>query len=260
MIGTVSIGHQGQSVHSLFNTNDVEALTTETWSNLYRKAAAYNRIPYYVAAAVIVQNGANYWFNLYDGVSLHKLLKTRGLNTSDPLTRLPIEKVHYIFFKCAKYTYLDDYDRTLPLSTPNFPWKTQENSCLQSLIDDNDYSDFLFDSLNLHTAETDSQEEISGLAQTQFVIGSKLIADGEDLLGLRWIWASAHKGIPEAQKLLGIYAIEGEDKGITPDFDEGEKWLRKAAKQGDQEAASLLEQLQEASDKESADSDSENWE
>lgn len=259
MIGTVSIGHKGQSIHSLFDTNEREALATESWGELYKKAQAHH-IPYYVAAAVIVHNGTDYRCNLYDGVSLHKLLKVRDLNTPDPLTQLPIQKVHYIFFKCTKYTYLEDHVPTFPLSTPHF-LNSQEDSCLQNLIEDDKYSDFFFDSLNLHTAESGSKEEIGRLAQTQFVIGSKLIADGNHLQGLRWIWGAAHKGISAAQKLLGLYAINGEDKGIARDFDEGEKWLKKAARQGDQEAALLLNRLHEGSDQESADSDSEceNW-
>jgi TPR repeat protein len=248
MNGSVTIVYQGQSFHSSFNLADYENLTYETWNELYQKAQSHH-IPYYIMAAVIVQNSSTTHCHLYDGVTLHKALKA---NQRDPSTNLPIQKVHYLFFKCAQYMQSDSFQPTLPLLPLKSPIRLEKDDCLTNFIQHESLSDLFFDSLNLHTAEEGSNQEITRLAQTQFVIGTQLIALGESLKGLRWIWGAANKGIPAAQKLLGLHALDYVDSKISSNVEEGEKWLQLAASQGDQEAASLLE-LQQHSDEESAD-------
>lgn len=236
----VSIGYQGRSIKGTLQTEENEALTSQPWSSLYRNAQS--RVPYYVAASVIVNNGKTIISFMYDGVSLFKHLKTNNL---DPQTRLKILQVNYIFFKCHSFTRTSySNERCLPLKPANYPtWESEE--CLEGLSQNEDFRQLLFDSLNAQAVE-EGQKAIDQLASIQFAIGSKLMPTTNVHPGIRWIWCAAQNGLPLAKKLLGVYALDLD--GITqlkPNTDEAQKWLKEASNHGDAQAAILLEQLNE---------------
>lgn len=56
-----------------------------------------------------------------------------------------------------------------------------------------------------------------------------------------WLKSAAQKGLPKAQKTLGLVYLRG--LGVNKDMAEAQRWFGYAAEQGDNEAQTYLDQL-----------------
>lgn len=264
-----SSAYDNKTIQSSFSTNEVEALTCHTWNELYKDAQ--KNFPYYVAACVIVKNPAyesskglqtthilskilpftdkssqNYQSLFYDGVAFRKSLKTlnnQPLPLQDPVTRLEILKVDYLFFKCLSFTHPDESKNySLPLYPCSQPkWKNHES--LTRLANDSGLSDILFDGLNLFAIDLSKLE----IALSQLTVGLKLMQSEETIkLGFRWIWTAAKNDFFIAQRMLAIYSLRIKQKNFVKNESEIRYWLERASENNDEVSIDFLAKLNSA--------------
>src|SRR5512139_421391 len=94
---------------------------------------------------------------------------------------------------------------------------------------------------------------ISSLVSGRATAGSfedaiKEYESGEYIAAYQLIKPLAEKGNPDAQLMLGFMYDQG--RGVPQDYDEMEKWYRRAAKQGQIAAQSTLRLMEERSEME----------
>jgi hypothetical protein len=234
-----SMRYENETIKSKFDTDENEALTNQTWNDLFENAIKQN-IPYYVVGVTL---SSNKYCNFYDGVTLYKYLKTHQL---DPKTRLGILKVQYLFFKCFDFDKTPDKTKErslplLPISNPKWSYKKY----LSDMAQDTTYAELLFDSLNQEGIIENDPYLRDKLAQTQFVIGSKLMNEKHVRAGIRWIWCAAQHQLPVAEKTIGKFSVLNHYQiNLVSNLQEAEKWLELASQHGDAESKLLLDELE----------------
>ncbi|MGA8163423.1 MAG: hypothetical protein WB791_00165 [Waddliaceae bacterium] len=83
--------------------NEKDSLCLETFKSSIEKAQKL-RIPFYLLAVTEMkpQKEGKLFFQVYDGCYLRHYLSYKGIDAKDPLTNLPIKKIHYFAIQCFK--------------------------------------------------------------------------------------------------------------------------------------------------------------